>query len=190
MEAHKPRPNRYQRNDDNDVYFRCRADVDIPASHKARTAFIPIELYFRDGHILTAKELERACVDDRKIISLFWNFSFETRRKTTGVTQWFQHNRRCDSGFPFKPGPAARIHVPKNTRVQVQAGCRLGAVVAVVNAGMNRLQEEYEENFPTLESTVHQPSRRTQHHNRRFPAGPGAFPGPSSTCPSSASSSL
>ena len=106
------------------------------------------------------------------------------------MTQWFQHNRRCDSGFPFNPGPAARIHVPKNTRVQVQAGCRLGTVVAVVNAGLDRLQGEDEEDFPNHESTFHPPPQRFQPHNRRFPADLGAFPGPYSTCPSSASSSL
>ena len=94
---------------------------------------------------MTAKELEKACVDDRKVILLHWNMSFQTKRKVQGVNQWFQHDRRRDSGFPFNPGPAARLQIPKNVHVQVQAGCRLGAVVAVVNAGLDHLQEEYED---------------------------------------------
>ena len=189
QEKRRNPPARSQRNNGNEVYFRCREDIDLPAANRARTAFIPIELYFRDCP-LTAEELRRACVDDRKVISLYWNFSFETRRKAKGVTQWFQHDRRRDSGFPFNPGPAARLHIPKNVHVQVRAGCRLGVVVAVVNAGLDRLQGENEASFPASEPTLRPPPSQTTQHTRQISAGPGAFPGPCSTSPSSASFSL
>ena len=157
--------------------------------NRARTAFIPIELYFKDRPV-TAEELRHACVEDRKVISLYWNFSFENKRKAKGVTQWFQHDRRRDNGFPFNPGPAVRLHIPKNVHVQVHAGCRLGAVVAVVDAGLARLLGEDEARFPTSSPMPYPPPSRTKPHTRRIPAEPGVSPGPYSSSPSSASSSL
>ena len=132
------------RNNRNGLYFRCREDVNLPTANRARTAFIPIELYYKDRPV-TAEELRHSCVEGCKIISLYWNFSFETKHKAKGVTQWFKHDRRSDRGFPFPPGPAARLHIPKNINVQVNAGCRLGAVV---DAGLDRLPEEVAARFP------------------------------------------
>ena len=157
----------------------------LPAAPRARTAFIPIELYYRDRP-LTAEEISHHCVEERKIISLYWNLSFESRRKAKGVANWFQHDRRKDSGFPFTPGPAAQIHIPKNIAVQVQAGHRLGAVVAVVNAGMDRFRGADEECSPDLE----QPSRLHPPPIHPRPAGRTGSPDPSSTSVSSASSFL
>ena len=113
-----PSPRTNQRNS-NDIYFRCRENLDFPAVNRARDVFIPIELHFKRDRAVTAEELEKACVDDRKVILLHWNMSFQTKRKVQGVNQWFQHDRRRDSGFPFNPGPAARLQIPKNVHVQV-----------------------------------------------------------------------
>ena len=185
----RPAPFKTRLGHDNDVYFRCREDVTLPAAARARTAFIPIELYFRDRP-LTAEELSRACVDERKVISLYWNFSFKSRRKARGVTNWFQHDRRRDSGFPFTPGPAARIHIPKNITVQVQAGHRLGAVVAMVNAGLDWFRGEDEEYHPYLEPPSRLPPTQPAPQPRRHPAGRLGSPDLSSTSVFSASSFL
>jgi hypothetical protein len=173
----------------NPLYFRCREDVTLPATNRERTAFIPVELYYRDRPV-TAEELRRSCVDSRKIISLYWNFSFETKYKARGVTQWFQHNRRSDRGFPFTPGPAARIHVPKNVTVQVKAGCRLGAVAVVVDAGLDRLPEGADP--PPSTHRPRNPPRPhpTDRHPRRPPAAPRAPPESYTSSPSSVSSFL
>ena len=50
------------RHDPNSLYFRCREEVTLPAAPRARTAFIPIELYYRDRSV-TAEELRRSCVE-------------------------------------------------------------------------------------------------------------------------------
>ena len=173
----------------NPLYFRCREDVTLPATNRERTAFIPVELYYRDRPV-TAEELRHSCVDSRKIISLYWNFSFETKYKARGVTQWFQHNRRSDRGFPFTPGPAARIHVPKNVTVQVKAGCRLGAVAVVVDAGLDRLPEGANPPPPTHRPRNPPRPHPTDRHPRRPPAAPRAHPESYTSSPSSVSSFL
>jgi hypothetical protein len=173
----------------NPLYFRCREDVTLPAANRERTAFIPIELYYRDRPV-TAEELRRSCEDSRKIISLYWNFSFETKFKARGVTQWFQHNRRSDRGFPFTPGPAARIHVPKNVTVQVKAGCRLGAVAVVVDAGLDRLPEGANPLPPAQRPRNPPRPHPASRHPRQLPAAPRAHPGSCTSSPSSVSSFL
>ena len=112
--------------------------MNLPASPRGRTAFIPVELYYRD-RVVTAEELRKSCVDSQKIIFLHWNLVFETKHKARGVSKWFQHDRRSDQGFPFPAGPAARVHIHKNVNVQVKDRYRLGAVVVTVDAGLDRL---------------------------------------------------
>ena len=160
--------------------------------NRARDIFIPVELHFRQARALTDLELEKACVADRKVILLHWNRSFQIKRKVHGVHHWFQHNRRCDSGFPFYPGAAACIRVPKNVHVKVRAGCRLGSVVAVENVGLERLPEEDEDedDLSNLNPPPHPPTYRHNAHNRRPTAEAGALPGPSSISASSAYYSL
>ena len=141
---------------------------------------------------MTDLELEKACVVDRKVIFLYWNRSFQTKRKVQGVHHWFQHNRRCNSGFPFLPGAAACIRVPKNVHVQVRAGCRLGTVVAVVDAGLDRLLEEYEdeEDLSNPNPPPYPPKHQREAPNRRPNAEAGVLPGPYSTSVSLAYYSL
>ena len=178
--------------DRNDVFFRCRENLDFPAVNRDREIFIPIELHFRHARVLTALELEKACVADRKVISLNWNCSFQIKKKVQGVHHWFQHNRRCDSGFPFYPGAAACIRVPKNIHVKVPAGCRLGSVVAVENVGLERLPEEDEDedDLSNLDPPPHPPMDRHNAHYRQPPANTRDLPGPSSISASSAYYSL
>mgnify|MGYP006863941138 CR=1 FL=1 len=184
-----PRPNQGK---ENEVYFRCQENVDLPAVNKARDVFIPIELHFRKDRALTELELEKACVTDKKVLFLYWNHSFQAKRKVQGVHHWFQHNRRRDSGFPFVPGPAACIRVPKNVHVQVRAGCRLGAVVAVVDAGLDRLPKEPqdEEDLSRTNPPCQPPVTRRGTHSNSYPDGTGYEPGPQSISASSAYYSL
>ena len=121
-----------------------------------------------------------------------WNRSFQIKKKVQGVHHWFQHNRRCDSGFPFSPGAAACIRVPKNVHVKVRAGCRLGSVVAVENVGLERLPEEDEDedDLSNLNPPPHPPTDRHNAHNRRPTAETGDLPGPYSISASSAYYSL
>ena len=176
----------------NDIYFRCRETLDFPAVNRAREIFIPVELHFRHTRAFTDSELEKACVEERKVISFNWNRSFQKKTKVHGVHHWFQHNRRRDSGFPFVPGAAACIQVPKNVHVKVRAGCRLGSVVAVENVGLDWLpeEEEDEDDLSNLHPPTHQPMDCHNEPNRRPTAGAGALPGPYSISASSAYYSL
>ena len=114
--------------------------MSLAASTRGRTAFIPVELYYRD-RVVTPEELRQSCEESRKIIQLHWNLGFEAKHKARGVAQWFQHDRRTDQGFPFPAGPAARVYIPKNVHFQVKDRCRLGAVVVTMDAGLDRLPE-------------------------------------------------
>ena len=166
--THRENPPMTRQGERNDVFFRCRENLDFPAVNRARDIFIPVELHFRQARALTDLELEKACVADRKVILLHWNRSFQIKRKVHGVHHWFQHNRRCDSGFPFSPGAAACIRVPKNVHVKVRAGCRLGSVVAVEDVGLERLPEEDEDedDLSNLNPPPHPPMDRHNAHNR------------------------
>lgn len=189
---HRENPPMIRQGKRNDIYFRCRETLDFPAVNRAREIFIPVELHFRHTRAFTDSELEKACVEDRKVISFNWNRSFQKKTKVHGVHHWFQHNRRRDSGFPFVPGAAACIQVPKNVHVKVQAGCRLGSVVAVENVGLDWLPEEDEDedDLSNLHPPTHQPMDCHNEPNRRPTAGAGALPGPYSISASSAYYSL
>ena len=171
------------------LYFRCREDVNLPAAPRARTAFIPIELYYRDRKV-TEAELRHSCVESRKIVFLHWNLSFETKHKARGVSQWFQHDRRSDHSFPFAAGPAARLYVPKNINVQVKNGYRLGAVAVTVDAGLDRLPEE--DAARTSISNLPPPQHPFPTGPSPFPlpTAPGAYPGPCSPFPTDPVASL
>ena len=185
-------PLRVPHGGDNDVFFRCREDLDFPAVNRAREVFIPVELHFRQSRALTTLELENACDRDNKVILLYWNRSVQLEKKVRGMHSWFQHNRRRDGGFPFPPGAAACIQIPKNVHFKVRAGYRLGRVAAVENVGLERLPEKDE--YEDVRLHLHQPSHPPMHppnaHNRRSTAEAGVLPGPSSTSASSAYYSL
>ena len=83
--AHRENPPTTRQGERNDVYFRCRENLDFPAVNRAREIFIPVELHFRQTRALTDLELEKACVVDRKVISLHWNRSFQSKTKVQGV---------------------------------------------------------------------------------------------------------
>ena len=159
------------------LYFRCREEVNLPAAPRARTAFIPVELYYRDRRV-TAEELRQSCVESRKIVFFHWNLSFETQHKARGVSQWFQHDRRSDHSFPFAAGPAARLYVPKNINVQVKKGCRLGAVAVTVDAGLDRLPEEDAARTSTRSLPPPQHPFPTGPSPCPLPTAPEAYPGP------------
>ena len=160
--------------------------------NRAREVFIPVELHFRQSRALSTLELENACDRDNKVILLYWNRSVQLEKKVRGMHSWFQHNRRRDGGFPFPPGAAACIQIPKNVHFKVRAGYRLGRVAAIENVGLERLPEkdEYEDVRLHPHQPSHPPMLPPNAHNRRSTAEAGVLPGPSSTSASSAYYSL